>query len=221
MSSRRGEMSCAPPMAGLIASIAAVQRRETRENTSTAKCSPATPGTRSSSSPSGSEHARSPPLSHRRGPRPPAGCVRRGDGARLNNRSPPPWRTRYPFTLDLFSNTSLASGLGLGVTAFPTTFKADDSDHAPLSAILHITDGRHAAIDLRLVDPAKRMRRATSSTPSSPMLSASGPRPAITPIGARTGSPSKNPAPGSSSSPILMLWTAPPRARECHGCGGC
>jgi hypothetical protein len=30
-----------------------------------------------------------------------------------------------PFTLDLFSNTSLASGLGLGVTAFPTTFKAD------------------------------------------------------------------------------------------------
>jgi hypothetical protein len=115
-----------------------------------------------------------------------------------------------PFTLDLFSNTSLASGLGLGVTAFPTTFKADDSDHAPLSAILHITDGRHAAIDLRLVDPAKRMRRATSSTPSSPMLSASGPRPAITPIGARTGSPSKNPAPGSSSSPILAQFRSRP-----------
>jgi transposase len=21
--------------------------------------------------------------------------------------------------------------------------------------------------------------------------------------------------------PLLMLWTAPPPARECHGCGGC
>jgi hypothetical protein len=26
-----------------------------------------------------------------------------------------------PFTLDLFGNTSLSSGLGLGVTAFPST----------------------------------------------------------------------------------------------------
>jgi hypothetical protein len=96
-----------------------------------------------------------------------------------------------PFTLDLFSNTSLACGLGLGVTAFPTTFKAADSDHAPLSAILHITDGRHAAIDLRLVDPAPRMRRARHSTTSSPMLAGSGASPAITHIEPRTGSAEK------------------------------
>ena len=34
-----------------------------------------------------------------------------------------------PFTLDLFSNTSLSSGLGLGVAAFPATLEADDTDH--------------------------------------------------------------------------------------------
>ena len=35
-----------------------------------------------------------------------------------------------PFTLDLFGNTSLSSGLGLGVTAFPAAVEADDDDHA-------------------------------------------------------------------------------------------
>jgi hypothetical protein len=30
-----------------------------------------------------------------------------------------------PFTLDLFSNTSLTSGLGLGVTAFPPAAEVD------------------------------------------------------------------------------------------------
>lgn len=34
-----------------------------------------------------------------------------------------------PFTLDLFGNTSLSSGLGLGVTAFPTAGEPDDADH--------------------------------------------------------------------------------------------
>jgi len=33
-----------------------------------------------------------------------------------------------PFTLDLFGDTSLSSGLGLGVTAFPSTIDADDHD---------------------------------------------------------------------------------------------
>jgi hypothetical protein len=33
-----------------------------------------------------------------------------------------------PFTLDLFGNTSLSSGLGLGVTAFPSTFETDGDD---------------------------------------------------------------------------------------------
>ena len=35
-----------------------------------------------------------------------------------------------PFTLDLFGNTSLSSGLGLGVTAFPAASETDDADHA-------------------------------------------------------------------------------------------
>ena len=35
-----------------------------------------------------------------------------------------------PFTLDLFGNTSLSSGLGLGVTAFPAAGELDDADHA-------------------------------------------------------------------------------------------
>ena len=34
-----------------------------------------------------------------------------------------------PFTLDLFGNTSLSSGLGLGVTAFPAAGEPDDADH--------------------------------------------------------------------------------------------
>ena len=33
-----------------------------------------------------------------------------------------------PFTLDLFGNTSLSSGLGLGVTAFPSTFETDGDE---------------------------------------------------------------------------------------------
>jgi len=36
-----------------------------------------------------------------------------------------------PFTLDLFGNTSLSSGLGLGVTAFPSTFETDGDDGDP------------------------------------------------------------------------------------------
>jgi N12 class adenine-specific DNA methylase/adenine-specific DNA methylase len=43
-----------------------------------------------------------------------------------------------PFTLDLFGNTSLSSGLGLGVTAFPSTFETDgddgDAPHPPAVA---------------------------------------------------------------------------------------
>jgi hypothetical protein len=35
-----------------------------------------------------------------------------------------------PFTLDLFGNTSLSSGLGLGVTAFPAVSEPDDGDRA-------------------------------------------------------------------------------------------
>ena len=35
-----------------------------------------------------------------------------------------------PFTLDLFGNTSLSSGLGLGVTAFPAAGEPDDADRA-------------------------------------------------------------------------------------------
>ena len=36
-----------------------------------------------------------------------------------------------PFTLDLFGNTALSSGLGLGVTAFGSDFGADDVDDDP------------------------------------------------------------------------------------------
>jgi N12 class adenine-specific DNA methylase/adenine-specific DNA methylase len=43
-----------------------------------------------------------------------------------------------PFTLDLFGNTSLSSGLGLGVTAFPSTLETDgddgDAPHRPAVA---------------------------------------------------------------------------------------
>ncbi|MBR1075013.1 DEAD/DEAH box helicase family protein [Bradyrhizobium viridifuturi] len=35
-----------------------------------------------------------------------------------------------PFTLDLFGDTSLSPGLGLGVTAFPTTIEDDDDDRS-------------------------------------------------------------------------------------------
>ncbi|MBR1231668.1 helicase-related protein [Bradyrhizobium sp. AUGA SZCCT0182] len=35
-----------------------------------------------------------------------------------------------PFTLDLFGSTSVSSGLGLGVTAFPAAGEPDDADHA-------------------------------------------------------------------------------------------
>ncbi|HAR26325.1 MAG TPA: class I SAM-dependent methyltransferase, partial [Bradyrhizobium sp.] len=43
-----------------------------------------------------------------------------------------------PFTLDLFGNTSLSSGLDLGVTAFPSTLETDgddgDAPHPPAVA---------------------------------------------------------------------------------------
>jgi len=35
-----------------------------------------------------------------------------------------------PFTLDLFANTSLSSGLGLSVTAFPAAIEADEAEQA-------------------------------------------------------------------------------------------
>ena len=38
-----------------------------------------------------------------------------------------------PFTLDLFNDTSLSSGLGLGVTAFATSFEAEEPDLDPPS----------------------------------------------------------------------------------------
>jgi len=34
-----------------------------------------------------------------------------------------------PFTLDLFGSSALSSGLGLGVTAFPTAFESGDAEH--------------------------------------------------------------------------------------------
>jgi N12 class adenine-specific DNA methylase/adenine-specific DNA methylase len=34
-----------------------------------------------------------------------------------------------PFTLDLFGSSALSSGLGLGVTAFPTVFESGDAEH--------------------------------------------------------------------------------------------
>jgi hypothetical protein len=37
-----------------------------------------------------------------------------------------------PFTLDLFGNTALSSGLGLGVTAFGSDFGAEDPDDDPI-----------------------------------------------------------------------------------------
>ena len=40
-----------------------------------------------------------------------------------------------PFTLDLFGSTSLSSGLGLGVTAFPAAGEPDDADHDVSSTI--------------------------------------------------------------------------------------
>ncbi|EBV3600035.1 class I SAM-dependent methyltransferase, partial [Salmonella enterica subsp. enterica serovar Virchow] len=36
-----------------------------------------------------------------------------------------------PFTLDLFGNTALSTGLGLGVTAFGSDFAANDTDDDP------------------------------------------------------------------------------------------
>ncbi|MER8671242.1 hypothetical protein NKH45_29470 [Mesorhizobium sp. M1156] len=36
-----------------------------------------------------------------------------------------------PFTIDLFGNTALSSGLGLGVTAFTGDFPANDDDNDP------------------------------------------------------------------------------------------
>ena len=47
-----------------------------------------------------------------------------------------------PFTLDLFGNTSLASGLGLGVSAFPTPIEVDDNDPARSSP----TPGRRSVV---------------------------------------------------------------------------
>lgn len=47
-----------------------------------------------------------------------------------------------PFTLDLFGNTSLASGLGLGVSAFPTPIEVDDYDRARSSP----TPGRRSVV---------------------------------------------------------------------------
>lgn len=51
-----------------------------------------------------------------------------------------------PFTIDLFGNTALSSGLGLGVTAFAGTFEADDdpdpSSPAPVMPIAAIAPTR-------------------------------------------------------------------------------
>ncbi|OYR24929.1 tiorf47 domain protein, partial [Brucella grignonensis] len=43
-----------------------------------------------------------------------------------------------PFTIDLFGNTALSSGLGLGVTAFAGNFEPDDDPHpsSPAPAML-------------------------------------------------------------------------------------
>ncbi|SFJ59612.1 hypothetical protein [Bradyrhizobium sp. Gha] len=43
----------------------------------------------------------------------------------------------YPFTLDLFGNTTLSSSLGLGFTAFAADFGGDDDhEHDPAPSTL-------------------------------------------------------------------------------------
>ena len=55
-----------------------------------------------------------------------------------------------PFTLDLFGNTSLSSGLGLGVTAFPSTLETDGDDG----------DAPHPPAVARIEPPAEAMTGA-------------------------------------------------------------
>ena len=68
-----------------------------------------------------------------------------------------------PFTIDLFGNTALSSGLGLGVTAFGSNFEPDDDDDPdpssstpamPSSAIMRApsTSGRTHGPNFYLVD---------------------------------------------------------------------
>src|SRR4029077_15801535 len=95
----------------------------------TAKCSDATPGTRSSSSPSGSDPAQGPPLAHPSTPRRPPD-VYGGAMACASTTGARPMAHKDPFTLDLFANTSLSSGLGLSVTGFPAAIEADEAEQA-------------------------------------------------------------------------------------------
>ena len=67
--------------------------------------------------------------------------ARREDGTRLYHKEIS-MAHNDPFTLDLFGNTSLASGLGLGVSAFPTPIEVDDNDHARSSP----TPGRRSVV---------------------------------------------------------------------------
>lgn len=49
-----------------------------------------------------------------------------------------------PFTIDLFGNTALSSGLGLGVTAFASNFEPDD-DPDPTTPAAGFADRRSRA----------------------------------------------------------------------------
>jgi hypothetical protein len=123
---------------------------------------------------------------------------------------------------------TIAGGKRRIITAEPTAaFKAyqrllderitaiEERDRAPEPGddilLSVITDGRHAAIDLRLVD-RKQGNEETSSMPSSRTPSASGARRADTPIGVRTASLSRSPVGACSSSRISARSRSRPRA---------
>ena len=65
-----------------------------------------------------------------------------------------------PFTLDLFGNTALSSGLGLGVTAFGSDFGADDvdDDPPPASAGLAVPQAQTAPADRPWIPSGRHVR---------------------------------------------------------------
>ena len=73
-----------------------------------------------------------------------------------------------PFTLDLFGNTSLSSGLGFGVTAFPAAGEPDDADRAvssttpapPFRSRLPLRSRRSFAARISISTATAGLRRA-------------------------------------------------------------
>ena len=66
-----------------------------------------------------------------------------------------------PFTLDLFGNTALSSSLGVGVTAFSTSFadSPDDDDPSPVSPVPAMPIGAAASPALaQQVDKGENFR---------------------------------------------------------------